>query len=211
MNQLTWGKRSQEQLTSATRSRAAHSFGVSAFPDRAGLRSGGRSLLACQCELGPDVPCASAAVPHSSPLPQSPPCMVRDPAGHSCCWTSHGGVVSCLGGILTVCGYPALHRVLNSPALHARGQPCSPSCWEAGDQCAGLGFLDGSHAVPQLCLRDHFLCTQNYCSWTFSAKGPRVTRLVFNLPVTKPLVAKSHPFLHDMSQCFRHQKETERS
>lgn len=106
----------------------------------------------------------------------------------------------------SLCVVPCtVQGVENSPTLRGRGQPCSPSPWQAGHQCAGLGFLDGSCAVPQLCLRGHFLCTQNYCRWSFSAKDPRVTKLGFNLPMTKPLVAKSHPFLHSMSQCFRHQ------
>lgn len=109
------------------------------------------------------------------------------------------GVVSCPWWYpRRVCLSCSTQGVEDSPALGGRGQPCSPSRWEAGDQCAGLGFLDGSCAVPQLCLRGHFLCTQKYYSWNFSANGPRVTKLGFNLPMEKPLVAKSHPFLHGM-------------
>lgn len=116
MNQLTWGKRSQEQLTSTTRSRAAHSFRVSAFPDRPSLRSGGQSLLPCQDELGPDVSDTSADVSaqHSHRVhPAGAWCEAQldtPVAGHS-----SGQAVLChgFGGILTVCG-----------ALHHAG------CWE---------------------------------------------------------------------------------
>lgn len=102
--------------------------------------------------------------------------------------------------------YPAPHGVLGTvlPCM-VWGQACSPSLWEAGDQCAGLGFLDDSCAVPQLCLRGQIFCTQNYYSLSFSAKGLRVTKLRLNLSMGKPLGAKSCPFRHGMSQCFRHQ------